>query len=141
MAYMSRERKQQLATSIKAVLKKYNVKATIAVRNHSTLVLNVKSGPIDFIENFIATDANVMHGKQMSQSQIDYLRKNQSMDVNPYWYQEHFSGKARDFLREVFHAMNRGNHDNSDIQTDYFDVGWYVDVNIGKWNKPYVLSV
>jgi hypothetical protein len=36
--------------------------------------------------------------------------------------------------------MNMGNHDNSDIMTDYFDVGWYVDVNIGLWNKPYILE-
>jgi hypothetical protein len=33
-----------------------------------------------------------------------------------------------------------GNHDNSDIQSDYFDVGWYVEVNIGKWNKAYDLQ-
>jgi len=24
--------------------------------------------------------------------------------------------------------------------TDYFNVGWYIDVNIGKWNKPYVIE-
>jgi hypothetical protein len=57
--------------------------------------------------------------------------------VNPYHYQNHFSGTAKKFLNEVMAAMNAGNHDNSDIQTDYFDVGWYVDVNIGQWNKPY----
>jgi hypothetical protein len=21
--------------------------------------------------------------------------------------------------------------------TDYFDVGWYIDIKIGKWDKPY----
>ena len=140
MAYMSQERKQQLAPQIKSVLKKYGVKASIAVRNHSTLVVNIKSGPIDFIENFIATDPNVMHGRKMAQDQIDYIRKNQSLDVNPYWYKEHFSGKAKSFLSELLPAMNNGNHDNSDIQTDYFDVGWYVDVNIGKWNKHYTVT-
>lgn len=141
MAYMSQERKAKLAPAIKAVLKKYSVKGTLAVRNHSTLVLNIKSGKIDFIENFIETDSNVMHGREMSQDQIDYIRKNQSLDVNPYWYKEHFSGKAKAFLSELLPLMNTGNHDNSDIQTDYFDVGWYVDVNIGKWSKPYVLEV
>ena len=35
--------------------------------------------------------------------------------------------------------MNDGNHDNSEIQYDYFDVGWYIDVNIGRWNQPYQL--
>ena len=137
---MSQERKQQLAPAIKAVLKKYGVKGTLAVRNHSTLMLTLKSGKINFIENFIETDSKVMHGRKMSQDQIDYIRKNQSVDVNPYWYHEHFSGKAKDFLKDVLTVMNKGNHDNSDIQTDYFDVGWYVGVNIGKWNKPYVLE-
>ena len=140
MAYMSQERKQSLAPAIKAVLKKYNVKATLAVRNHSTLVLNIKSGSIDFIENYIKTDDEGYNRRQLSQSQIDYIRNNKCLDVNPYWYQEHFSGKAQSFLKEVFGVMNKGNHDNSDIQTDYFDVGWYVDVNIGKWDKPYILE-
>jgi hypothetical protein len=36
--------------------------------------------------------------------------------------------------------MNVGNHDRSDIQSDYFDVGWYVDVNVGAWNQPYELA-
>lgn len=139
MAYFNQERKQERAPAIKAILKKYGIKGSLGVRNHSTFVLNIKSGKIDFIENFIATDAKLIHGGKMSQDQIDYIRKNQSLDVNPYWFKEHFSGKAKDFLTEVFQAMNKGNHDNSDIMTDYFDVGWYSDVNIGSWNKPYMV--
>lgn len=135
---MSQERKQSLAPAIKAVLKKYGVKGSLSIRSHSSLVLTIKSGKIDFVENFIETDSKVLHGRKMSQDQIDHIRKNQSVDVNPYWYHEHFSGKAKNFLKEVLTAMNNGNHDNSDIQTDYFDVGWYVDVNIGRWNQPYV---
>jgi len=140
MAYMSQERKAKLAPAIKAVLKKYNVKGSLSVNNHSTLVLTLKSGSIDFIENFIKTDADSNIGRKMEQSQIDYIRKNQSLDVNVYWYKEHFSGKALAFLSEIIPLMNNGNHDNSDVQTDYFDVGWYVDVNIGRWNKPYTVE-
>ena len=140
MAYFNQERKQQKSPAIKAILKKYGVKGSLAVRNHSTFVLNIKSGSIDFIENYIKTDANKHYGNKMSQDQIDYIRNNKALDVNPYWYQEHYTGKALSFLKEVFKAMNAGNHDNSDIQTDYFDVGWYVDVNIGQWNKPYALE-
>lgn len=140
MAYFNQERKQQKAPAIKAILKKYGVKGSLAVRNHSTFVLNLKSGSIDFIENFIETDTKVPHGKKMSQEQMDYIRKNRSLDVNVYWYKEHFSGKALSFLKEVITTMNGGNHDNSDVQTDYFDVGWYVDVNIGQWNKPYIVQ-
>jgi hypothetical protein len=140
MAYMSQEKKAQIAPVVKAILKKYNVKGSLSVRNHSTLSLTIKSGAIDFVENFIQTDANVIYGKKMSQDQIDYIRKNQSVDVNPYWYHEHFSGVAKEFLTEILTAMNDGNWDKSDIQTDYFNVGWYVNVNIGSWNKPYILE-
>jgi len=140
MAYFNQERKSERAPAIKAILKKYGVKGSLAVRNHSTFVLNIKSGSIDFIENYIKTDFG-QHGNKMSQEQVEYIRKNKSLDVNPYWYQEHFSGKARDFLKEVITTMNGGNHNNSDVQTDYFDVGWYVDVNIGSWDKPYTVTV
>jgi hypothetical protein len=92
-----------------------------------TLVLNIKQGDIDFIGNFNET---VNNGNPIAQV---------AMTVNPYWYRDHFTGRARDFLSEVIPAMNNGNHDNSDIQSDYFDVGWYIDVNIGQWNKPYAL--
>lgn len=140
MAYFNQERKNERAPVIKAILKKYNVKGSLAVRNHSTFILNIKSGSIDFIENFIKTDADKPYAKKMSSDQIANIRNNQSLNVNPYWYQEHFSGKAKNFLKEILAAMNGGNHDNSDIQTDYFDVGWYVEVNIGAWNKPYILA-
>lgn len=140
MAYFNQERKKERAPAIKAILKKYNVKGSLAVRNHMTFVLNIKSGSIDFIENFIQTDIDKPYGNKMSTEQIEYIRKNRSLDVNTYWYQEHYSGKAKSFLKEILTAMNGGNHDNSDIQTDYFDVGWYVDVNIGSWDKPYILE-
>ena len=48
MAYVSQEKKSSLAPAIKAVLKKYKVKASIAVRNHSTLVVNIREGEVPF---------------------------------------------------------------------------------------------
>jgi hypothetical protein len=141
MAYMSQERKQQRAPIIKSILKKYGVKGSLSVRNHSTLVLNIKSGDIDFIENYIKTDSNVMHGRKMAQDQIDYIRKNKRLDVNPYWYQEHFSGVAKKFLKEILDAMYGDDYfDETDAQVDYFHCSHYVDVNIGKWNTPYIFT-
>ena len=125
MAYVSQELKAKLSPKIKAICKKYGVKASIAVRHHSTIVLNVKSGKIDFISDYGDTPETRNDAKKFG------------IQVNPYHYQSHFEGKAKKFLSEVIPALNNGNHDDSDSQTDYFDVGWYVDVNIGQWNKPY----
>jgi hypothetical protein len=128
MAYVSQELKAKLAPKIKAICAKYGVKATLSVRNHMVLCLNIKSGKIDFINDFNQTCNPQFLAK-------DYIQ------VNQFWYKDHFGGEAYHFLSEVIPAMNAGNHDNSDIQTDYFDVGWYIDVNVGKWNKPYELTV
>jgi len=138
MAYVSQDRKAKIVAAVKPILKKYGIKATFAVRNHSTISLNIKSGPIDFVENYIGTDMNKVAANKMSPDMIAYLRKNQRIDVNPYWFQEHFSGVAKKFLSEVMPAMKSADwYDRSDAMTDYFDTAYYVDINIGKYNKPY----
>ena len=140
MAYMSQERKAKLLPAMKAVCDKFGVKASYAVRNHSTLVISVKQGKLDFIENFIAADQNSHHARKMEQSRIDYLRSNRSLDVNPYWFQEHFTGGCKDFLTELFAAAKGTEwYDRSDAMTDYFDTAYYIDVNVGSWDKPYAL--
>ena len=113
MAYMSQEKKKELAPKIKAVLKEYGMKGTIAVNHHSSLVVNLKSGPL--FEDIDGDD----------------------LQVNVYWIDKHYEGKEKEFLTKLYAAMMVGNHDNSDTMTDYFDVGWYNDINIGKWDKAY----
>lgn len=130
MAWMNQEKKQMLAPKIKEVLKKYGMKGSLAVRNHSTLVVNIKQGKLDIIKNY-------NYKMESSPKSEFWVPAVGSLDLNPYWYHEHFTGKSLEFVTELFEAMNEGNHDRSDIMTDYFDVGWYVDVNIGGWNKPY----
>ena len=140
MAYMDQYRKARISSALKPILAKYGVKGSLSVRNHSTIVLTLKSGKIDFIENFIKTDAESDIGRKMEQTQIDYLRKNQSMDVNPYWFQEHFTGRAKSFLTEAYRALKSADwYDESDAQTDYFNTAYYVDIKVGKWNQPYTL--
>lgn len=125
MAYMSQEKKKSIAAKAKAVLKKHKVRGTFGVDNHSTLVLNIKGGSINFAKDF------VKDFYRDPPTNLSYF------SVNPYHFQTQFTGKALAFLTEIFPILNEGNHDRSDIMTDYFDVGWYVDVNVGKWNKPY----
>lgn len=126
MAYISQEKKKALEPKIKEINKKYGIKARLGIRHHSSLVLNISSGKIDFIKNY---------NENTTDSQ-----KEESIQVNQYYFKEHFSGEARDYLREVIEVMNTDNYDNSDIQTDYFNVGHYVDVNVGKWDKPYKVT-
>ena len=134
MAYMPQEKKKELAPKIKSVLKKYGMKGSISVNNHSTLVCTLKSGALDIIQNARA-EALRRNGESYVTEDQTYLQ------VNPYWLQENYTGEVQAFLCELRAAMNDGNHDRSDIMTDYFDVGWYIDINVGKWNKPYILEI
>lgn len=135
MAFMSQDKKALLAPAVKAILKKYGVKGSLAVSNSTSLVLNIKSGPIDFIKNFNDTVCNRPGGYRNIGGPVE-----KCIQVNTYWYDEQYSGVAKEFFREVITAMKVGNWNKSQIEIDYFDVGWYVNVNVGRWNKPYVLE-
>jgi hypothetical protein len=141
MAYVDQSLKAKLAPTIRAICKKYGIKASIAVRHHSTLVLNIRQGSIDFIENYIATDAAKNYSNKMSEDQVAYIRKNRSLDVNTYWVKDHYSGKAKEFLVAMIAAMEGPDFFNKDdAQTDYFHRSHYIDINIGQWDKPYALE-
>jgi hypothetical protein len=138
MAYMSQEKKQKIAARVKPILKAYNVKGSLRVRNHSTIVLTVRSGTLDFIHDLVNNRMSLLGEVQLDK---DKLREKYTLDVNPYWFQEHYTGRSLAFLSEVFEAMKSADwYDRSDAQVDYFDTAYYVDVNIGDWNKPYALT-
>lgn len=137
MAYMNQERKAIIAKALKPVLTKYGVKGSLRVRNHSTICLTIKSGVIDFIGN-----CNNVCGTDLTQVSKGFQPiTNGYCDVNPYWFRNHFDGVARNFLAEAFVALkSAGWYDRSDVQVDYFDTAYYVEIGIGKWDKPYVLN-
>jgi hypothetical protein len=131
MAYMNQEKKARIAAKLKPILKKYAVKGSLSVRNHSTILLTVKSGQIDF-----HSDYGRMPGDMGA-----YADRNTDIQVNPYWFHEHFEGASKEFLAEVFPVLKSADwYDESDAQTDYFNTAYYVAVNIGKWDKPYTLE-
>lgn len=127
MAYINQTHKAELSPAIKAVFKKYNLKASISIQHHSTLIVKIVSSPIDFLKNYNETNEH----KVRFEPAISYL------PVNEYYIEENFSGVARDCLVELRNAMNTKNYNNSDLMTDYFDVGYYTNIKIGEYNKPY----
>ena len=117
MAYISQDDKKKLAPAINAVLKKHGMKGSIGIKHHSTLVVTITSGPIEFGSDHI--------------------------QVNHYYVEtsERYSPEAKAFLVELIAAMYSEDwEDKSDTMTDYFHVSYYLSVNVGKWNKPYVCT-
>jgi hypothetical protein len=140
MAYMNQERKKQIKAELDMVLKPAKIKYSLAVRHHSTIVLNIKSGPVDFLSDYAKTLEGNRYRLGAMGTEI-HVPSLTHADLNPYHWRNEFTNESiKELLGRVFTALNNGNHDNSDAMVDYFDVGWYVDVNIGKYNKPYELT-
>lgn len=110
-----------VAPAIKAVMQKYGVKGSIAVRHHSALVVNIKSGSLDLLD--------------------EKCKDRGYEDVNVYWVEQWKTGKIKEFYIELLKAMKGDSwFDKSDISTGYFHIAYYLDINVGKWDKPYVLT-
>ncbi len=134
MAYISQEEKKELMPAIKAVLQKYKLKASVSINHYSTLVVTIKSGPIDFISNYIVNG-------DLSVERALAVVKQQYMDVNRHSADNTFDGKAKDCINELIVAM-KGNkwYDKTDSMVDHFNIAYYLNINVGKWNKPYIVQ-
>lgn len=121
MAYMSQEHKAEIAKLLKEVIPK-DWKYSLRVLHHSTLICTVYSAPVDVL------------GKVAEHVQFNETYYN----VNTCWYKDHIKDEAlREQVGKIIDAMNHDNHDNSDPMTDYFDVGHYIDLTFGTWEKPF----
>ena len=137
MAYISQEKKKELAPAIKAVLKKYGMKGTIGINHHSSLVVNLKEGVLDLLG-----DAQKHNDKVAEQRGQQSYPVGDHLQVNTYYADEWaIDEKISNFYEELIGAMKgTGWYNKSDAMSDYFDIAYYLDVNVGKWDKGYVLK-
>ena len=136
MAYMSQEKKADILNKMKVALKGTGLKFSLGVRHDSTLVMKIQQGPVDFIANYNETVSQAHRFGQRVQVQPAANH----LDVNAYYYKEQFTGSALEVLHTIIPILMDGNWDQSDSQSDYFNVGWYIELAIGTWEKPYVLT-
>lgn len=136
MAYMNQEKKAKIAAKLKEVVPK-GWKYSLRVRNHSTICMTIASAPVDLVAEVSRKVAERQAGMP------EHMRRDNSnvthVSVNPYWLGDQFDASLPVFER-ILAALNDGNHDRSNVMADYFDVGWYVDVNIGSWDKPFKVA-
>lgn len=136
MAHVTKEMKAERARIITPLLKANCLKGSLSVHNGTALVLTITAGPIDFFES-----ANRMNAARAFRRGEAARTVSGDMQVNVYYIQDNFDGLAAEFLSAAVCALKGHDYyDNTDIQSDRFDTSHYIEINIGKWNKPYNLT-
>lgn len=140
MAYVSEQVINKARVALKALNKEYGVKATLSGKNSSSLTLKISEGSIDFIGNYCDAIIERKHYMNDADSVVQYVKNNGSIQINQYYLDTQFSGKALEYLEKAKAIMHVDHWDESDIMTDYFHCAYYVSMNVGRWDKPYKLT-
>ncbi len=89
-----------------------NLKLSVTRRNHSTVDVDILAGDLHFTKPY--------------------------EQINHYYLDKYENAETLQIITDI---CMKGNHDNSDSQSDYFDVGWYFSLSVGRWDKPYVQNL
>lgn len=123
MAYVNQEKKSKVQTALKSIIP-LTWRWSLAVEHHSTLRLTIAAGPKE-----LTIDPRC--GEVRQERSINHYYIDREFPNNP---------ELENLFKKIVAAMNTDNFDNSDIMTDYFHVGHYVSIQIGRWNKPFIVQ-
>jgi len=141
MAFISQEDKKELMPGIKKVLKTFNMKGTVSINNHSTLIVTLSQGDLDLIsvENKLRTTRH-SHNPDRDLYLVDshftesYHHLDKIIEVG-----EH---EVFNFYTALFKAMKGSKwFDKSDMMTDYCHIAYYCYIDVGRSKaKPYICT-
>lgn len=119
MAYINSKKTSQIREAIKKDFPSSDGwKFSITNENHTSIHCAILEAPINFDER----------------------------QINPYYIETNYNDKPeqlkalkrlRDLLNGSTLEAGERNFDKSDPMTDYFHVGWYIHLTIGKWDKSF----
>ena len=133
MAYVSKEKKQKIAAALKTVIPK-GWKWSLAINHGSTIILTIASAPVDLM-----AEAMRVYNDSYRADRDGKMTK-PATHIQANCSPEMYFDESLDLFRKIRDAMDIDNHNRSDSQTDYFDVGHYTSINLGSWNKPFVVK-
>ena len=123
----------QTAQAIRKELKQTfpNLKFGVRKDHSSSVNVTIKQGDVDFSDLFRPEDDGYA---QINQYWLDRTGDHKSM------FQKVFDIIKTAPIRGDGYRKGTGWYDNSDSQIDYFDTAYYINVNVGSWNQPYIQS-
>jgi hypothetical protein len=128
MAYISTQKTAEIRSKLKAEFPEIKFSVSKSTGGHS-LRVSIMEAPYHFLSTEVvpqlSSDPYTKYCGDINHYQLDYKTS---------WYDN------IDILRRIVAICMEGNWDRSDVMTDYFDVGWYLDLSIGKWDKMFVYN-
>ena len=134
MAYFSKEMKKEKEEKLKKVMPR-GWKFTTRVYDNMKFVVTIRSAPVDLI-------GIIVDSMKYNNSNVDYILKygcKEHIHPHPNYIKDIFKAdkKILKIMLDIIEVIDEDNYDNSDSQTDYFDVGYYSYLCIGERNKPF----
>lgn len=92
-------------------------KFSVTRKNYDSITVALMEAPFEAIDPTKAGEYDVMHQHIQSYRQA--------------------TPEAQEIMRDIERFGESYNYDHSDVMRDYFDRGFYLWVEVGKWNKPF----
>ena len=128
MAYISKEDVTAIRQELKATFPKFTFGVKKMSGGSNGVDVTVKAGPTDFSDCFRGDEGY---------AQINHYHTHMYGDHQSFFDAIHKIIKTAPIKGEGYWAK-KGWYDNSDSMTDYFDTAYYISMEVGSWNTPYV---
>jgi hypothetical protein len=137
MAYISTNEVKEVRKALKEKFGK-NIKFSVTRDHYTGISVSIMEGVMDFYG-----DKDMGHTDRYNNDKFYPFTGHAQINH----YHTHMYGKYEslfDDIKEICHTApakaegGRAYYDNSDAMIDYFDTAFYVNINVGKWDKPYI---
>jgi hypothetical protein len=72
----------------------------------------------------------------------DLIFKSNYEQINHYYIDKHYEGKNREILKKIYDIIQTSkicyDRNFGDPYADYGDNNYFINMSIGKWNKPHI---
>lgn len=115
---------------------------SIRKRDHNSIGLALMKAPYSVFET---PDIEKIPSGRFHSKEDDVKYWNQTIEkghhgVNQYYINDDhmLNAKGKEIMNFLKDCTLVYNFDDSDAQTDYFHTNFYIDLSIGKWDKPFI---
>lgn len=133
MAYISAEDVNHIRVALKKEFPQY--KFSVTRDHHLGVNINFMKGP-----RFAEYEYFDRYSGEMKKDNLDGNHQINHFHLESFYGKENAEILGK--VSEIAHtapglAGGKKYYNNNDIQSDYFDVAYYVSIGVGKWNKDY----